>query len=378
MTHRPFLGVAVAAAAVAGCILPALAAPVPLSAKAVDDAGFSALPDKPSETAVPEVVKAQVLLDRARFSPGSIDGIDGENFQHALYAYQVQMKLPVSGHLDQATWDRLTAGAPAPLKAVEVTKAEAEGPFTRSIPADFEAQSKLDHMGYHDIREELAERYHMSRTLLAALNPGSGFDAGQRIVVADVDPSKPTDTVARIVVDKAAHDIEALAADGRLVAYYPASIGSEEKPAPTGDFTIHRVDRDPVYTYDPKYHFKGVSAKEPFSIAPGPNNPVGLVWMDLGGDGYGIHGTPDPDAVGKTQSHGCIRMTNWDALNLAAMVGKGTPVSFGDAQGSTGPVPPPPAEPAPTPVPAAAPAAPASAAGTPPGQPSASVDAPKP
>ena len=299
MTHRPLLGAAFAAAAVAGCILPALAAPPPLAEKAVDDAGFSVLPDTSSERAVPEVVKAEVLLDRARFSPGAIDGIDGENFRHALSAYQMQMGLSVSGRLDQATWDRLTAGAPAPLKSVEVTKAEAEGPFTRTIPADFEAQSKLEHMGYHDIREELGERYHMSEPLLMALNPGSTFATGRPIVVADVDEAKPTDKVARIVVDKTGHDVEALAADGRLIAHYPASIGSEEKPAPTGDFTVHRVDRNPIYTYDPKYHFKGVSAKEPFSIAPGPNNPVGLVWMDLGGDGYGIHGTPDPEAVGQ-------------------------------------------------------------------------------
>ncbi len=379
MTHRALIAAALAAAAAVGCPQPALAAPPPMAEKAVDDAGFSALPDKPSERAVPEVVKAEVLLDRARFSPGAIDGIDGENFEHALSAYQLQMGLPASGRLDQATWDRLTAGAPAPLKSAEVTKAEAEGPFTRSIPADFEAQSKLEHLGYHDIREELGERYHMSEPLLMALNPGSTFAAGQHIVVADIDESKPTDKVARIVVDKTGHDVEALAADGRLIARYPASIGSEEKPAPTGDFTVHRVDHDPVYTYDPKYHFKGVSAKEPFSIAPGPNNPVGLVWMDLGGDGYGIHGTPDPEAVGKTQSHGCIRMTNWDALNLAAMVNKGTPVSFGDVQGSTGPAQPAPAPAAPVASSVPAPAAPmSSGAGSQPGQPTATAEAPKP
>ncbi len=390
MTHRTPLGVALATAALVGCAAPAAArspahppAPPPLDAKAVDEAGFTPLPDRPSGRAEPEVVKAEVLLDRARFSPGAIDGIDGDNFRHALAAYQLQMGLPASGRLDQPTWDRLTAGAPAPLKSVEVTAKEAEGPFTKSIPAKFEAQSKLPRLGYRDIREALGERYHMSPTLLAALNPGSRFAAGQRITVADVTEGKPTDKVARIVVDKAGPNVEALAADGRLIAYYPASIGSEEKPAPTGDLTVHRVDRDPVYTYDPKYHFKGVSAKEPFSIRPGPNNPVGLVWMDLGGDGYGIHGTPTPEAVGKTQSHGCIRMTNWDALNLAAMVAKGTPVSFGDVQGSTGPVPPPPAEPAPVPSASAAPAAPVPSstvgtAGTAPGQPSASAVPAKP
>jgi hypothetical protein len=143
---------------------------------------------------------------------------------------------------------------------------------------------------------------------------------------------------------------------------------------------VRRVDHDPIYTYNPKYHFKGVSAKEPFSIKPGPNNPVGLVWMDLGGDGYGIHGTPDPETVGKAQSHGCIRLTNWDALNLAALVDKGTPVSFGDVQGSTGPVPvaaaPAAAEPGVARAPAAAP--PPAGAGAAPDQPSAAAEGAKP
>ena len=342
MTHRPFHAATLACIALGGCGAPALAAAPPsLSEKAVDEAAFTPLPDKPGDHAVPEVVKAEVLLDRARFSPGAIDGIDGENFRKAISAYQTQMSLPVTGRLDQATWDRLTAGAPVPLKSVEISKADVDEPFTRTIPVDFEAQSKLKRMGYHDIREKLGERHHMSVPLLRALNSGSTFAAGQRVVVADVGEGKPTDKVAKVVVDKAGRDVEALAADGRLIAYYPASIGSGEKPAPTGDYVIQRIARNPDYTYFPKFHFKGVKAKTAFTIAPGPNNPVGLVWMDLSAEGgYGIHGTPDPEAVGKTQSHGCIRLTNWDALNLATMVDKNTPVSFGDVRGSTGPVQP--------------------------------------
>ncbi len=340
MTHRAHLSAGLASAAVLLCTLPVLAAaPPPLTEKAVDAAAFSPLPDRSSERAVPEVVKAEVMLDRARFSPGAIDGIDGENFRKALSAYQAQMGLPATGRLDQPTWDKLTAGAPAPLKGVEIGADEAKAKFTKHIPADFEAQSKLDHLGYHDIREELGERYHMSEPLLMALNPGSRFAAGQHIAVAAVAEDKPTDKVAKVVIDKSGHDVEALAADGRLVAFYPASIGSSEKPAPTGDYVIRRIAHNPDYTYLRKYHFKGVKAKEAFTIAPGPNNPVGLVWMDLSAEGgYGIHGTPNPEAVGKTQSHGCIRLTNWDALNLAAMVDKDTPVTFGDVPGSRGPV----------------------------------------
>ena len=362
MTPRLLLAVALASAgAVPACPLAALAAPAALSEKAVQDASFSPLPERSSERAEPEVVKAEVLLDRAHFSPGVIDGIDGENFRKAVAAYQKQMSLPASGRLDQATWDRLTAGAATPLTGAEVTPADAKGPFTRRIPLDFEAQSRLEHMGYHDIREELAERFHMSEPLLTALNPGRAFAAGQHIVVANVERGKPAGKAARVVVDKAGHDVEALAADGRLLAYYPASIGSTDKPAPTGEFAIRRIAHNPDYTYFPKFHFKGVASKDAFRIAPGPNNPVGLVWMDLSYDGYGIHGTPNPESVGKTQSHGCIRLTNWDALNLAALVDKDTPVSFGDVPGSSGPVPP-----------ASGPATPIS------GEPSADAAPPKP
>jgi len=344
MTPRLLLAVAsTSAAVISACAPAALAAPPALTEKAVQDASFSPLPDRSSARAEPEVVKAEVLLDRAHFSPGVIDGIDGDNFRKAVTAYQKQMGLPASGRLDQATWDRLTAGAPAPLTRAEVTAADAKGPFTRRIPLDFEAQSRLKHMGFLDIREALAERFHMSQPLIMALNPGRTFAAGQQIVVANVERGKPTDRAARVVVDKIGHDVEALAADGRLLAYYPASIGSTDKPAPTGDFAIRRIAHNPDYTYFPRFHFKGVGSKEAFTIAPGPNNPVGLVWMDLSYDGYGIHGTPSPEAVGKTQSHGCIRLTNWDALNLAALVDKDTPVSFGDVPGSTGPVPPAPA-----------------------------------
>jgi len=348
MTPRLLLAVAsTSAAVISACAPAALAAPPALTEKAVQDASFSPLPDRSSARAEPEVVKAEVLLDRAHFSPGVIDGIDGDNFRKAVTAYQKQMGLPASGRLDQATWDRLTAGAPAPLTSAEVMAADAKGPFTRRIPLDFEAQSRLKHMGYHDIPEALAERFHMSQPLIMALNPGRTFAAGQQIVVANVERGKPTDKAARVVVDKTGHNVEALAADGRLLAYYPASIGSTDKPAPTGDFAIRRIAHNPDYTYFPRFHFKGVGSKEAFTIAPGPNNPVGLVWMDLSYDGYGIHGTPNPESVGKTQSHGCIRLTNWDALNLAALVDKDTPVSFGDVPGSTGPVPPAPAPAAP-------------------------------
>jgi lipoprotein-anchoring transpeptidase ErfK/SrfK len=122
--------------------------------------------------------------------------------------------------------------------------------------------------------------------------------------------------------------VQVFSADNRLLAFFPASIGSAEKPAPSGTLVVRRVDYDPTYTYDPAYHFKEQKIQRKATVRPGPNNPVGVVWIALSEKGYGIHGTPDPDAVGKTQSHGCIRLTNWDALTLARLVKKGTPVDF--------------------------------------------------
>ncbi|WP_131113055.1 L,D-transpeptidase family protein [Lichenihabitans psoromatis] len=303
-----------------------------VSLDSVNAATFSPLSDKPSVRPVPEVVKAEVLLDRARFSPGAIDGIDGDNFRKAIAAYQAQMKLPVSGHLDQATWNKLVGDDAAPvLTERPISAAEAKGPFVKRIPAKMEQQSKLDRMGYRNIAEMLSEEVHVSPSLLKALNPHDTLEAGVKIVVPQVVVQRGAPAkVARIVVDKADHAVRAFAADGALLAFYPASIGSEEKPAPSGQFSVVHVTHNPDYTYNPKYAFKGVKSTKPFRIAPGPNNPVGSVWIDLSDEGYGIHGTPEPDLVGKTQSHGCIRLTNWDVEDLASMVGKGVPVDFED------------------------------------------------
>jgi lipoprotein-anchoring transpeptidase ErfK/SrfK len=191
--------------------------------------------------------------------------------------------------------------------------------------------AKLDRLGYTSPVEELAEKFHMDESLLKALNPGKAFDkAGTTILVANIKNEKPGEKVGKIVVEKGQHALRALDKDGKLVAFYPASIGSEEKPAPSGSYKVERVAQNPSYTYNPKYKFKGVKSDKPFTIKPGPNNPVGAVWIDLSLESYGIHGTPEPSKVGKTYSHGCVRLTNWDVKQLAAMVEKGTSVEFVD------------------------------------------------
>jgi lipoprotein-anchoring transpeptidase ErfK/SrfK len=189
-------------------------------------------------------------------------------------------------------------------------------------------------LSYTSPKEKLAEKFHMSPELISALNPGEKFDvAGRTIAVANI-PAKPLpEKVARIEVDKTRQELRAFDRDGKLMAFYPATVGSEEKPAPSGTLKVTTVKNNPTYHYNPAYAFKGVRTTKPFTIKPGPNNPVGSVWIGLTGQGYGIHGTPEPGKIGKTQSHGCVRLTNWDALELASDVRKGIPVDFVGEQG---------------------------------------------
>jgi lipoprotein-anchoring transpeptidase ErfK/SrfK len=316
-----------------------------LSPQAIEQA----VPDaKPGRGVDPATVRAEILLDRAGFSPGVIDGRGGENFRKALSAYQAANGLEQSGKLDQATWERLTQGVDQPvLTEYEITADDLKGPFVPHQPRRLEDMAALPHLGYASAREELAEKFHESEDLLQALNPAANFQAaGTRIVVADVAPLAPhaprtsgnasspkregTPTAARIVVDKGERAVRVFDRDGGLLAYFPASIGSAEKPAPSGSFKVTGVSYNPIYHYDPKFAFKGVKAQHRLEVKPGPNNPVGLVWIDLSAPSYGIHGTPAPDAISKTQSHGCVRLTNWDAMKLAGMVRRGTPVDFVD------------------------------------------------
>jgi lipoprotein-anchoring transpeptidase ErfK/SrfK len=274
------------------------------------------------------VVRAQVLLDRAGFSSGMIDGrLDG-NFTNALRAFQQQTGIPESGDLDPPTWAKLVETSPEPaLKEYVISREDVRGPFVSEIPDDYAKQAALKELAYTGPGELLAEKFHMDESLLTRLNPGKRLDrAGTRIVVANVRRPVPQIEVTRLVVDKAQGSLRAFDRDGRLVAYFPASLG--EKPTLRGTLKITRVVQDPVYYYNPKFRFPGVTAQRRLKIAPGPNNPVGSVWMNLDRHTYGIHGTAEPAKVGRAPSHGCVRLTNWDARALAAMVKKGTTVEF--------------------------------------------------
>jgi lipoprotein-anchoring transpeptidase ErfK/SrfK len=307
-------------------------------------------PQKKAPAIDQNVLQAEVLLDRAGFSPGTIDGRDGDNFAKALHAFQQVNGLPVRP-LDQATLEKLSqVGGPVTAEYT-IQPQDVAGPFVPEIPKQFVEMAQLPQVGYRSPRQLIAAKFHMSEGLLAALNPDKNFtEAGTVLTVANVrqagdDPAvvaqalhehrgrtgssaPPEQTAARVVVNKQNRSVQVFSADNRLLAFFPASIGSAEKPAPSGTLVVRRVDYDPTYTYDPAYHFKEQKIQRKATVRPGPNNPVGVVWIALSEKGYGIHGTPDPDAVGKTQSHGCIRLTNWDALTLARLVKKGTPVDF--------------------------------------------------
>jgi lipoprotein-anchoring transpeptidase ErfK/SrfK len=324
MHHRSLLCVVLLFAAFAAA---AGAAPViaPLDEMTINNATLKNA--GPKRRAV--LIRAEVMLDRANFSPGAIDGEDGDNFRKAIAAYQAENGLDASGVLDRATFERLVGSSSAPaMRTYEISEEDERVPFEKHIPTSFEAMAKLPALSYTGPRQELAERFHMSEKLLAALNPQTDFrHAGTRITVANVETRAPG-KVAKVVIDKANRSLSAFDDRGRLVAFYPASIGSKEKPAPSGVFKVLSVTRNPAYYYNPEFAFKGVKVNHEFKIAPGPNNPVGLAWIDLSAPSYGIHGTPAPERIGKTESHGCIRLTNWDALDLASRVRRGTIVDL--------------------------------------------------
>jgi lipoprotein-anchoring transpeptidase ErfK/SrfK len=285
---------------------------------------FAGAQDK-NDPALSPQLRLQILLDRAHYSVGEIDGARGLNTQRALDAFRQARKIKGGGPPSAAVWSALGAD-PVPLVvAYTLTEADVAGPF-QTIPEDMVEKAALEALGYESALEKLAEAFHSSPKLLQQLNPGKSFDtAGEALMVPNVKRSALGNAAAAVRVDQTDASLSVLDKDDRVLARYPATMGSRHDPLPIGRFKINGVSRNPPFHYNPDLFWDAEVAHEKAKLAPGPNNPVGLVWVDLSKEHYGIHGTPVPATVGKTQSHGCIRLTNWDALELADLVAPGMP-----------------------------------------------------
>lgn len=316
--------------------------PVPLDPAKVNDANNT--PDSGQGSEGEAVLRAQILLDRAHFSPGEINGKFGQITAEAVKAFQANHGLPQTGTIDANSWKALNADKAPALIPYTVTQQDEAGPFVR-VPRNMMAKARLKALGYSSPVEELGEKFHVNPGVLQRLNRGKSLRrTGTEILVPDVLVPPPPEA-AQVVVNGTEKSVMAYDGGGKLLAWYPATIGSEHDPLPVGDWKIRGKKFNPKFHYNSEFFWDASGEHSKATIAPGPNNPVGLVWIDLSKEHYGIHGTPDPSEIGKTTSHGCIRLTNWDAVELAHMVKAGTPAilknDYAQPQGQPQSQPPP-------------------------------------
>jgi lipoprotein-anchoring transpeptidase ErfK/SrfK len=300
-------------------------APVPrsLAANEIEDPTKTG-PVGPGATGS-RVVRAQILLDRAKFSPGEIDGVYGDDFGIAVKGFQEKHDLKATGTIDAEMWRLLNADAGPLLMTYTITKADEKGPFL-PIPDDTLEKAKMKWLGFETPEEGLGEKFHCSPKLLAGLNPGKQLDtAGERITVPNVKHAA-AGLVSRVVVSKSKRTVIAYGAGDKELAQYPATIGGTHDPLPIGNWKITSVVHYPWFNYDPELFWNADPKKATAVLPPGPRNPAGTAWIGLSKEHYGIHGTPDPGHIRHGDSAGCVRLTNWDVDDLSHMVRRGTPV----------------------------------------------------
>ncbi len=302
--------------------------PLHAATKSFSAAAVNAATNRPILTVSPKrsasVTRAQILLDRAHFSAGEIDGRLGGNMRGAIAAFNRSRKIKDGTRVSAATWKALNLDTAPAIVPYTLTAEDVAGPFI-AIPEEMAAKAKLPVLGYESVNEALGEKFHVSPSLLAALNPGKKLNrAGTVIQVPNVvRPPVAKSAGMSVRVSRSAGAVEAVDGNGTVVARYPATTGSQHDPLPLGEWKINGVARNPTYNYNPDLFWDAEADEKKVKLAAGPNSPVGAVWIDLSKPHYGIHGTPEPSTIGKTSSHGCIRLTNWDALELAKIVTPG-------------------------------------------------------
>lgn len=298
------------------------------------------------------IFAAQVKLDHLGFSPQVIDGKEGHSLRLALEGFQYANGLPVTGKLDNRNSNALSRSWDEPPSVlVAIPAAFAAGPFYRDLPHDLPAMARFDHLGYRSMIEALAERFHTTPETLTALNGrGTPVAAGRTVRVPNIANVNPADAAAdprgwnrtlqllgvsrkqpnadEIVVDRSKGSLRVFGERGRLVAQFPMTTGSAHGPLPFGTRKIEGVVRNSNYQYNPDLFWDAGDNDRSMHLPAGPNGPVGVVWIDLSKPHYGIHGTPEPQNIGGTENHGCVRLTNWDAARLAQMVSTTTRVKF--------------------------------------------------
>ncbi len=292
----------------------------------VNDAVWTA-EDTEQKWPTPSILRAQILLMQNQVSPGALDGMYGKNMLKAISAFEYMNQLPVDGKMDQQVWDLLVQKQKTPvLVDYVISEKDVNYPFVESIPEDYALQAKMKVLDYTSITEMLGERFKFSQRFLKKLNSQATWFMGETIMVPDFGP-EDLRPIARLIAIKKASQLYAFDDKAVMIATFPATVGSEDTPSPTGDFTIANIGLNPPYRYDPLNFIQGENMSV-LILPSGANNPVGLVWMGLSKPSYGIHGNPNPEFISKNSSHGCVRVANWDALHIAKRIKKGVQVNL--------------------------------------------------